>query len=371
MPRPVIVLLLGLLGLLVAGPARVACAADGPAQEARLLEAGNETSRLGAVARLEAWTVAADGPRVDRLLGRALQDRAPRVRGAAATALARRGARGMLDTLRALLAVESDPVALAPLIGALGALGVPADGPRINSHVLNPDAGVRRAAILALGDLGADGAAEVARHLVVDPRGDDPGEGVRAAAALVLGRRGSAADGTWLVARVEDRTIDPPPGWLLRSACAEAIGRLGGEGAVAALYRLMGDSDGRVAVAAATGLAARGAHRLLLGALGSPEPGLRAAAVGGVLQGRVRDGYPVLRSLARRDASREVRWAATVALWRLEMREADALVLDALGAEDPGVVLAAHRLLVERVGADHRLDATRWREALDRYWQRR
>ena len=148
---------------------------------------------------------------------------------------------------------------------------------------------------------------------------------------------------------------------------AEAIGRLGGEGAIAALTSLLGDPDARVAVTAATGLAQRGARQVLLGALGHAEPSVRAAAVGGVLQGRVRDGYPVIASLARRDPSRDVRWAATSALWKLEMREADAYVLEALGASDPGIVLAAHHLLVERVGSDLRLDVDAWKAALARW----
>lgn len=361
-------LVVALVVSLAASPAR---AADDLAREAQLLVEGALPARRAAIARLEGWPEQPDGAQADRLLARALRDDASLVRGAAAMALARRGARGHLDAVRDALGRESDPLALAPLLGALGTLGFAGDGPRINPHVLHPDAAVRRAAILALGDLDAPAAADVARRLIVDPRGGDPGEGVRAAAALVLGRRGTAADGTWLIARLADRTADPAPGWLLRSSMAEAIGRLGGEGAIAALTSLLGDPDARVAVTAATGLAQRGARQVLLGALGHAEPSVRAAAVGGVLQGRVRDGYPVIASLARRDPSRDVRWAATSALWKLEMREADAYVLEALGASDPGIVLAAHHLLVERVGSDLRLDVDAWKAALARWWQRR
>lgn len=361
-------LLVLLFGVLAARPA---LCADDLEREARLLVEGTLPARRAAIARLEGWPEQPEGAQADRLLARALRDDAALVRGAAATALAHRGARGHLEAIRDALGRESDPLALAPLLGALGTLGFAGDGPRINPHVLHPDAAVRRAAVLALGDLDAPAAADVARRLVVDPRGDDPGEGVRAAAALVLGRRGTAQDGTWLVARLGDRTADPAPGWLLRSAMAEAIGRLGGEGAIGMLTSLLGDADARVAVTAATGLAQLGARQVLLGALGHAEPSVRAAAVGGVLQGRVRDGYPVIASLARRDPSRDVRWAATTALWKLEVREADAYVLEALAASDPGIVLAAHHLLVERLRTDLRLDVEAWKAALGRWWQRR
>ncbi|MGE0192091.1 MAG: HEAT repeat domain-containing protein [Planctomycetota bacterium] len=367
MSRAVALFAVGLV-LFVARPAR---ADDDLAREARLLVDGALPARRAAIARLEAWPEQPDGARVERLLARALGDEAGLVRGAAAAALARRGARHHIDVVREALGQEVDPLALAPLLHALGLLGLTGDGPRVNPYVLHPDPAVRRAAVLALGDLGAPAAADVARRMIVDPRGEDPGEGVRAAAALVLGRRGSAEDAAWLIQRVGDRTVDPAPGWLLRSAYAQAIGRLGGEGATAALVSLLGDPDARVAVTAATGLATLGARQVLLGALGHAEPAVRAAAIGGVLQGRVRDGYPVLASLARRDPSRDVRWAATSALWKLEMREADAYVIEGLGASDPGVVLAAHHLLVERLGQDHQLDVEGWKAALARWWQRR
>ncbi len=345
--------------------------ADELAREAHLLERGSVSLRRAAVARLEAWPAGPEGARADRLLGRALDDGDPVVRAAAAAALASRGARGLADAIRVRVGAENDAGALASAIHALGRLGLAIDGPRINPHVLHRDPTVRRAAILALGDLDADGAREVALRMLDDPRGDDPGEGVRSAAAIVLGRRGREDDGSSLVKRLVDHTVDPPPGWLLRSALAEAIGRLGGEGSVDLLRRLLHDPDARVAVTAATGLAARGARNTLLGALGAPEPAVRAAAVGGVVQGRVTDGYPVLRALARRDPSRDVRWAATEALWRLEEREADRWVLDGLAASDPGVVLASHRLLVERLRVDHRLDRAAWTSELEHWWRRR
>ncbi len=354
---------LALLALLVlaARPAR----ADDVDQALRALAGPAPLGRAEAAASLARIDAPSRSDRILVALATALEDPVVVVRRAAALALAARGDRRAVGALSLRLETEDDPRALAALLLAVGDLGdrrhVPVVVDRVETSAL---ASVRAAGATALGRLGGARAREVLLRLVETPGAPDPDWSLRAAATLALARVGQPDDVPAVL-----RTFEAGGGersWFARSAIARLVAALDRH-PVPVLTRLAADEDPRVAVTATTGLARSGHADVLLGLLRSGTPSVRVAAAGGAGQAAVAAAAPRLRLLAHLDPAREVRWAAALALFRLEDPEGDRLVLEALGAREPAVWTEAVARLVERTGERHGRDPDAWRAALRRW----
>ena len=73
--------------------------------------------------------------------------------------------------------------------------------------------------------------------------------------------------------------------------------------------------------------------------------------------------------MARVDQSLRVRWAAAMALFRVEDPDGDELVLSGLGADEPTIWAEAIAALAKRTGKQYGRNARAWRAAL-RAWRR-
>ncbi len=184
------------------------------------------------------------GDRVVRALCRALFDRAPQVRLAAATALldqdglpvdllhharhdpafSRPGAIGFWQRLAetrpdAFLRLFEEPSPAArrvPMLRAAGVAGLTRLAERMIADTAAPEPAVRRAAVMALLDLKHPLALDALARLLADP---DPR--LRADAVVAVGRRRLLA----LLGMVRDRLDDPDP--AVRFRAGEAVLRLG------------------------------------------------------------------------------------------------------------------------------------------------
>ena len=357
---------------LLAGLAVLAAAHDARADEVdalvRRLAAPHPGTRIEAVERLAEIATPQRWPRiVPPLVGRLQADPAADVRQAAATALAQVGDPSVVPTLHARLAVERDERVLAAVLLALGETGSERDvrtlGTLARTH---PVPTVRAAALTALGALGGEAARLHVLHCLETVGLPDPDWGVRAAALLALVRCGHADDlGRVLTAY---RVGGGERHWFARSALARLVAERDRD-PLPILRRMILDPDPRVAVTAAVGIARTGHLQDMLLLLRHTSPGVRTASASAVARARVQGAYGRLRSMARFDRSPRVRWAAALALFRLEEPEGDEFVLSGLLSREPAVWAEAIAALSRRTGEQHGRDARGWRGALRR-WRR-
>jgi HEAT repeat protein len=164
-------------------------------------------------------------------LGRASSDADARVRSAVARAL---GASESAQAVVPLLGRLDDPVpdVRREVVAALGRLGDRRAVVPLLARVMDPVAPVRRVAARALGEL-ADPRAVSALVLVLR----DADEGVRVAALDAVGKLGDASAVSSVIAGLDD----PAP--AVRAAALGALGRLGTPEAFAALVARLGESD--------------------------------------------------------------------------------------------------------------------------------
>jgi HEAT repeat protein/cyclophilin family peptidyl-prolyl cis-trans isomerase len=203
-----------------------------------------------------------------------LRDTNAETRAAAARAFGRIGSEKALPAL--LVAVEdSDPAVRREVLFALGQIGS-AEARDALRRVASSNAAAdeRREAVLALGKLRGEGAAEALLPFLADPVA-----AVRADAALALARTGdsvAAADlkplladvdaqvrgsAAWAAGRLKARTLAPLLRKLLEDAspdvrltASKAVGDVEDADAIAALEKLAADPDWRVRANVATAL---------------------------------------------------------------------------------------------------------------------
>ncbi len=298
-----------------------------------------------------------------RALQRALFDPQPAVRHAVLAALTALDARAAGGDVVRLLQVEHDARVLPAALLALGSLRVAGAEAAVTKFASHPAAAVRAAAMSAAGDLG--GAAM--RRLVLNSlqmAGDEDSEWlVRSSAVLAMAKIGRAED-LALVQRAYRRG-GGRAFWLARAAVARAVTALHPRPREP-LELLLADSDPRVAVTAAKGLADAGFSAVLVRHLGNAKSSIRAAAVGGVRQADLRSAGAQLRRMARFDRSRGVRWAAAKVLFAWDDPLGDRLLLDALRSKEATIWAEALALLAQKTGGKHGRDVEAWREDLQR-----
>jgi HEAT repeat protein len=299
-----------------------------------------------------------DLPPEHEALLRALADSSPEVRGRAADALTRDGARAV---------------------------------PALVEAMVHHEAHVRRAAILALGDIGPEAApalTELVRAAV------DCDEGVRRAASQVLAR----VDPSWAVAPATRRALPAVIDGLRSelpwvSRAAEALLLRVGRPAVPALLEVLADWEAEghrrtaLRLLSQLGPSAAEAAPALADVLGSSDPEFRLAAAEALarLGAGAAPALPALiRSLS--DWSPPVRRSAAKALaaagpgagyaipwllglladWDDPAREAAAAALVAIGAA--AVPLLA--VVLEERDLGRTAERPRYREEVDRLWRR-
>ncbi len=299
--------------------------------------------------------------RAAQALERALFDPEPVVRRVSVNALAELGARAATGSILKLLKLETEPQVIAAALVAVGRLRASSAMRVLVHYASDPRVGVRAAAITGAGDLGGPAARRLIANSLQMAGSEDAEWVVRAAALLALARAGKpedlAAARRAYVAGRGDRY------WLARTAWARVVTALDPSPRVE-LERLMEDPDSRVGVTAAIGLAKVGQQALVIRHLRNSQPRVRAAAIGAVRQGRLEAAYPQLRTIARYDGSRRVRWAAIVALFAVQDRDGDELMLDALRSDEPAIWTEAMAHLAERTRSMHGRDVKAWRRAL-------
>jgi HEAT repeat protein len=226
---------------------------------------------------------------------------------------------------------------------------------------------VRGAAVTALGHIGGMKARALVLEVLREPGGADRQWSLRAAAMLALARCGAKEDIGEIHTIYREHSGDQH--WFARSAYAHVVTALDPD-PLPVLQKLVGDPDRRVQVTAAVGIARTGHDAEILRLLNHLVPSVRAAAASAVAQVEVTRAYPRLRVLARFDPSRAVRWAATLALFRLEDPTADPLVLQGVTAPEPAIWADALAALAARTGERHGRDVNAWRGALLRWRER-
>jgi len=334
----------------------------GPASDASVLA---DPARPLA-ARLDAARVLAatpPGPARDEAvlaLAAALEDRAPELRVLVAEALAHLADPRVLPRLVRRLPTEPDTRVLAALLLAIGRLGAAPEVSVVAPLAAHADARLRAAAAIALGDLGGVLARERLLDLLASP-GDDPEWAVRGAVMLALAKGGVREDaGTILVAY---RDGDGAKRWFARAALATAVAALDTD-PVPILDRLAADDDARVSSAAVAAFARAGRPEEVVKRLADPRVGVRAAAAAAVGQAGLVAAIPRVRALATGDPDRGVRLSAALALSRLDDPTGDALLVEALDADDPAVWTLALVELRRRTGLLIGRDPGRWKAEL-------
>ncbi|MDF1702950.1 MAG: HEAT repeat domain-containing protein, partial [Planctomycetota bacterium] len=296
-----------------------------------------------------------------RALEQALFDPSPTVRRGALNALVALDARAAGGAIARLLAVERDASVVPAALLALGALQVQGHAAILVRAASHPRPAIRAAALTAAGSIGG----ARMRRLVLNSRqmaaAEDEQWLVRSSAVLALARLGKAED----LALIQ-RAFQEGGGkahWMARAAVARAIASLHPHPR-AALERMLLDSDPRVAVTAATGLARAGYTPLIREYLRHPKASVRMATVSAVRSVKLLDTRPRLHHMARFDASREVRFAAAVTLFQWGDPAADEMMLDAVRANDPAIWAEAVAQLARRTGARHGRKVKAWRRTL-------
>lgn len=347
-----------LLGLAV--PALAADGIDGAIQRLRSedplvrLRATNELGRCG---RGPACAKAA------RALERAVFDGSPLVRRGALNALVALDARAGGGAVAKLLTVEQDPSVLPAALMALGALQVRGHDALVVRLASHPAPAVRAGALGAAGRLGGPRMRRLVLNSLRMADEEDARWVVRASAILALARMGRAED-----LAVIQRAFQAGGGtqqWIARSAVAKAIAALNPRPR-APLEAMLLDDDPRVALTAAIGLLDAGYTPVVMEHLRHGKASVRIAAVGAVGRARLEPARPRLHHMARFDGAREVRFAAAVTLFGWGDPAADAMMLDAVRADDPAIWGEAVAQLARRTGVQHGRDVRAWRRALKR-----
>jgi HEAT repeat protein len=353
--------------LLVASPAALQVATADVSRS--VLEAASALSRhpqevvrqKAAAALAEAKTPEDQDHARQALVG-ALRDPATAVRRQAAVTLIQLPTPSLGASLAQALAHERDRTVVTPLLLALGALEDPGTLPMLETWLRDPAVEVRAAALSAVGEAGGERARSVLLAALLDPGGPDPAWQVRAAAVLGLARVGQPGD----AARVRE-AMDATQGWsswFARSAYAKAVPVI----EVAprpVLERLLLDPDERVAVTAALSVARLEGEPGLLALLSHAAGSVRAAAAGACGQLVLQAARRPLTAIAYRDREVRTRWAAALALFRMNAPEADEMVLAGLASREATVWAEAVAALEQRTGARHGNDAAAWRRELE------
>jgi HEAT repeat protein len=333
-------------------------------QAARLVGSAPDAAvRARAAERLAAADDEPERRAARPLLVAALADASAPVRRIAGAGLARMPAPETRAPLLAALAREKEREVLPALLLAVGALAEPTLVETALPFTRDAAPAVRAAALTALGDLGGDAARRRLLEALADPAGPDEGWAVRSAAVLALGKVGRRGDVAAVLAAL--RTGEGWSCWLARSALARAVPTIDPE-PLALLEHLVHDGDARVAVTAAEGFARAGHPERLRALLSSPAPGVRAAAASAVVASGLEGAEPRLVAMARGDAALEPRWAAALALFRLDAPAGDEFVLAGLASHEPVVWAEALAALERRTGARHGRDVPAWRAELAR-----
>ena len=359
MVRPVLPLLLAVLAVGTALAQATTAHADEVDALLRRLAAPHPAELIEAAERLAEIGTPERWPRiVPPLRDRLAADPSADVRQAAAAALGALADPGAVPSLVHALATERDERVLAAAVLALGETGSEAEVPTLavlaRSH---PTPSVR-------GALGGEAARLQVLGCLEAPGLPDPDWGVRAAAMLALVRCGHADDlGRVLTAYREGGGAQH---WFARASLVRLVAARDRD-PLPILRRMVLDPDPRVAVTAAVGIARTGHLQEMLLLLRHLSPAVRAAAASAVARVRVEGAYGRLRSLARLDRSPRVRWAAALALFRLEEPAADDYVLAGLLSREPAVWAEAIAALSRRTGEQHGRDVTAWRGALRRW----
>lgn len=206
----------------------------------------------------------------------------------------------------------------------------------------DPDLGVRRAAIEALGHLGETRAVDAlaAQLHVPGASRDEAAVSIRVEAARALGRIGAPSVPA-LQAVLHDRSP------RVREAAVDALGAIGGPSVVPALAEVLGDDRSQLRQAAARSLAAIGgdeARTALLTALRHKDPATRLTAVQAL--GDLGDDRSVAAlSSVVSDREKAVRESAVAALGRLGSSDAAEALLSAYEGADREVRQAASAAL--------------------------
>ncbi len=338
------------------------------AADAKTLNAGlkairhaEPAERIRGVGLLASCTREPERSKAARALQRALFDGSAPIRHGAVGALVRLNARAAAGDIVRLLEVERDVRVLPVALLALGTLRAAGAAATLKRHAAHPDAAVRAASVAAAGDIGGRGMRRLVLNSLRMAGGEDGTWLVRSAALVALSKIGRAED-----LAVVQHAYDAGGGrafWLARASLARVVARLH-PNPQGPLEGLLVDVDARVAVTAAKGLADAGLVSVLLAHLGNTQASVRAAALGGVRQAKLRQAAPRLKHMARRDRSRGVRWAATKVLFAWDDPYADALMVDAVRSKEPAIWAEAIALLARRTGATHARDAVAWSKAL-------
>lgn len=331
----------------------------------RKLQSPNPQSRAEAAVQLIEETGAVDRDRILRALTARLADKNADVRRQVVLVLGRRLDKRAADAMAARLKQEPRREVLTALLIGLGDLGgeahVNAIAHRGLTHAVPS---VRAAAVTSLGRIGGPKARALVLETLRQPGGRDRDWSLRAAAMLALARCGAPED----MGEVHTlyRAKSGSEHWFARSAYARVVAVLDPD-PLAVLEKLVGDPDRRVQVTAAVGIARRSPTQVLPRLLRHLVPSVRAAGASAVAQAKVVAQVPRLKTLARFDPSREVRWAAALALFRLEDPTGDALVVEAISAPEPAIWAEALAALATRTGEKHGRDPNVWRGALLRW----
>ncbi len=272
----------------------------------------------------------------------------------ALVALARTGDESARRTLRGMADSTDAFVRAASLLGA----SVEQDRELLLAYAVEPSSRVRQAAVSRLGDLAPD---SDVRLLLEDRARIDPDAGVRSAAVRALGSFGVAA-----IELLRERLSDPVGS--VRTAAVEAILRADREQARAIFAALLEAPPSVQGIEAARLLAtpidrndpptdadAVAGRTFLLGALAAADANLRgqAAVALSSLPGRAESGVALEQALAR-EPDATVRFSIARALMRLPGSEQAALAaLRALLLGDPTMAgLQAAALLAESRDSD-------------------
>ena len=333
-----------------------------PAEAARLLAGGGGDAAAGVAAAevLASATTKEERDRAVPPLLDALAHRSSDVRAAAALALAKIRDERALGRLSKRMAEESDEAVLASLLLAVGAVGGEAEVPLVAPYANRASARLRCAAATALGDLGGPAARERLLALLLGP-GEDPEWAVRGAVFLALARGGVREDaGTIFVAYRDGRGASS---WFARASLARSIALLDVD-PVPTLDRLVADDDGRVSAAAAAGFVLAKKPEEAVKRLDDRRPGVRAACAVALAEARVEGVTAKILAMATGDESRAVRWSAALALSRLDVAEADGLVLEGLASDDAAVWVTALAELERKTGRHVGRDGPAWKRVL-------
>lgn len=338
--------------------------ADGPdvrAAAATLAGATDASARRDAAEALASAAARADRETAVSALVEALADGSPDVRVAAASSLSTLQDPRALARLSRRLSLESDPTVVAALLLAVGRLGRAAEVPLVAPWLDRDDGRLRAAAAIALGDLGGEEARTRLLALLDAPGGPDDTWAVRGAVLLALARSGRREDaGRILVAYREGGGASQ---WFARAALARAVGALDPD-PLPMLGKLVADDDARVSSAAAIAFVRSGHPDEAVRRLDDPNPIVRAACAAAVADGRLFHTSKKLLALATGDPVRAVRFSAALALSRLDDPASDALLVEALGADDPAVWSLALAECRRKTGAVLGRDPEAWRVRL-------